>query len=641
MGNSEKIIYYLRQRKDWVKASELADYLSISERQVRKYISAINSKEEIVASGPQGYLVDHKRYDAFIALQSHSITEQESRQKYIIQKLLSHSQGYDLFDLADALFVSETTIKKDLSAIKRHIAKYKMTIIRSRNRIRLSGSEEQLRKLMYELISGYPFHTSFFQEGFRLFGIHYDYSEIQSKLKEAMQRCHLACNDFALSNLIVHLIIILNRAENGYQLPDQAENKDAQATDSYQAALLINEYFAEEYGILLNISELWNIALLIDNNISRAGQINYDNLNLRNIHKYVDEKYIAISEELIQKVEENYYLPPFKEHFIAKFILHIQNLFFRSRGKYSIKNPLADTIKLTYPLIYDMAVFIAQELKQKYDIFLNEDEIAFISFHIGSYFEGNSFAELTRVSCIFLYTDYYDFHKAVLARIRKRFEDKIALIGAASISDYQEEQKADLLIVPAGTENRFQTRSVYVKPFLDEEDFDRLERAIDELTFLKQREELKDYILNFFHERLFYKDPPFADKEDALCQMCRDLHQQGYTDAAFYHDVVSREALSSTAFHDIAVPHSLTAASTRKSFISIALFTEGMDWSDKKVVHIVALIGVNDHSRKIFSQFFDQLIHMFDDPANIKQLLYANDFDAFFHVISSFFSAEQ
>ena len=641
MKNSNKILHYLLQKKDWVKASELSNYLSISQRQVRKYISTINDKEQIIISSSQGYKVNKKKYDAFVYKQKHIPTEQEKRHKYIIQKLITHPQGYNIFDFSDELYVSETTIKKDIHNIKSFIQKYKLIIVRNKNIIQLLGNEECMRKLIYSFISDYSFNTQFFQEGFHLFEIQYDYNEIQLKLKEAMKHYHLVCNDFSLNNLTTHLIIILNRVESGYQLSESIEDHQIIHSNSYRVALMMNDYFMEEYGILFNVSELTNISLIIANNVSQSNMINYDNLNLRNIHKYVDNKYIEITKNIIQMVEENYHLFPFKESFISKFILHIQNLFFRAHNNFHVKNPLTDTIKMSYPLIYDIAVFIAQLIKQNYDIYLNEDEIAFISFHIGSYFEDNSFTKMTRVNCAFIYIEYYDFYKTTLKKLCQRFDDKIAIVKIASISDYIDEinPDIDLLILATGINNHFKIRSVYMKPFPDLEDYYKIEEIIDEISFIKQRNELKDYILNFFNEQLFYKNPPFINKEDTLLQMTKDLSNLNYTGKDFYNDVLNREALSSTAFHDIAVPHSLTAKSTHKSFISIALFNEGILWSEDKYVHVVAMIGINDNSRKIFSKFFDQLIHMFDNPANIQKLLNTHDFDEFFNVINILFSS--
>lgn len=118
MKNSHKILHYLLQKNDWVKGSELSRYLAISQRQVRKYISTINSKEQIIISSSQGYKIDKKKYDNFLYNQKHIPTEQEKRHEYIIQKLITHPHGYNIFDFADELYVSETTIKKDIQIIK-------------------------------------------------------------------------------------------------------------------------------------------------------------------------------------------------------------------------------------------------------------------------------------------------------------------------------------------------------------------------------------------------------------------------------------------------------------------------------------------------------------------------------------------
>ena len=53
------------------------------------------------------------------------------------------------------------------------------------------------------------------------------------------------------------------------------------------------------------------------------------------------------------------------------------------------------------------------------------------------------------------------------------------------------------------------------------------------------------------------------------------------------------------------------------------------------------MIGINDHSRRIFSKFFDQIIYMFDNPANIEKLLHAEHFDDFFIIINEIFQSEQ
>ena len=90
---------------------------------------------------------------------------------------------------------------------------------------------------------------------------------------------------------------------------------------------------------------------------------------------------------------------------------------------------------------------------------------------------------------------------------------------------------------------------------------------------------------------------------------------------------MAREKMSSTAFHDVAVPHSLTK-SANLSFVSIVISEEPIPW-DNHFVHIVALIGVNEDSRKVFSEVFDALIDILSDPYSVKELIQSNNFHSF------------
>ena len=76
-------------------------------------------------------------------------------------------------------------------------------------------------------------------------------------------------------------------------------------------------------------------------------------------------------------------------------------LFLRIKNNYTAKNPLTQKIKTDFPLIYDIAVYIAQILNKDYSVLIDEDEIAFIAFHIGSYLE-NSNKNQNKISCIFI-----------------------------------------------------------------------------------------------------------------------------------------------------------------------------------------------------------------------------------------------
>lgn len=208
MDNTQKIVEYLSEKKGWVKAAQLSDFLGISTRQVRKYIASINKNKKYVLSSGQGYQLDQSLYSEFIMKQKNSSSEQDYRQKYIIQKLITTPEGCDIFDLADELYVSESTIKKDLQNVKTYLKKCHISLTTRRNIIRLECSEEYKRRLMYYFVQDYSFNTNLYEDQYSLFNTEYDYKHIEQEIIKTFDHFHLNYNNFVLSNITIHLIII-------------------------------------------------------------------------------------------------------------------------------------------------------------------------------------------------------------------------------------------------------------------------------------------------------------------------------------------------------------------------------------------------------------------------------------------------
>src|SRR5690625_7453190 len=70
-------------------------------------------------------------------------------------------------------------------------------------------------------------------------------------------------------------------------------------------------------------------------------------------------------------------------------------------------------IKYAYPLIYDLSVFIANEIKKEKGFLINEDEIAYISFHIGALFERKKEVD-SKIMTTIIAPDYYGFREDLI-----------------------------------------------------------------------------------------------------------------------------------------------------------------------------------------------------------------------------------
>ena len=85
----------------------------------------------------------------------------------------------------------------------------------------------------------------------------------------------------------------------------------------------------------------------------------------------------------------------------------------------------------------------------------------------------------------------------------------------------------------------------------------------------------------------------------------------GVAEDGFYESIMDREKASSTVFGEVAVPHSLEKKSSQ-SFICVAISDSPIHW-DNTDIHMIMMIGLNEDSRKIFSEVFDKFINIISE----------------------------
>ena len=620
--------YLVKESGRWISAQVLADHAGVSTRQIRKYISTINDRCDaftLIASGPGGYCLNPELYFSYreiVDAQKHNTPA--TRHLYILQKLIvSKDGGYDVFDLADELFVSVATIEQSLKTVREKLAGYGLVLRREKDNIYLDGDENKKRALIREIISPDGYNEFALQDEVQLLTFHYHYSDFRKNIKRILTDEHgIFVNDYALNNIAMHLIVMIDRIHNGYSLNESENVSSLEDSLHHRAAAALAVHIHSVYGVTVNRTELSGLALILSNN---STTLDYNAINAQNIGKYIDEKYIQIANKVIRKIEENYFLDPFNDEFRVRFTIHVYNIFNRAKSGFSLHNPLAVKLKISYPLIYDIAVAIAQELKKDCGVHLSEDEIAYIALHVGGYFENNSQSK-NKTSCVFVYADYYDSHVAALKKLTNLFSESLHIKSIVSITQYNHESDSTDLIIST-VDGNFECPHVVIQPFLTGDDIANITKATEKIQGSKQADALKTYLLNFFNPRLFFKNPSYTDKTDAIKKLSQNVIQLGYADASLTEAVLMREAMSDTAFGSVAVPHALQG-NTYKSFLSFAISDTPIQWGAKEV-NIVLLIGVSGDSKTMFTQLFDYLVTILSNTTNVRNLSLAKDYDDF------------
>lgn len=622
--------YLVKVPNQWVSAQEIADVIGVSTRQVRKYVSDINEKDKEfhpIKSGAKGYSLDDEKYFSYknkVDLQKTDTPQ--TRQNYIIQKLISSSRGYDVLDFAEDLFVSVPTIENDLNAVRKKLKDYFLTLKRKKDFISMEGDEVAKRKLMRNLILPDSYDNFVLKDEIKLLASHYRFWDLRKNVKRILVREKgVFTNDYTLNNIVLHIIVMIDRIRNGGVLKQGDLNANPfEQTVQYNVAVKLAAYISQMCDVQISDIEIYFLMITVYNNTTI---VDFNSINIGNIDRYIDRKYIDLAKNVLGKVERIYYLDSFDNEFTTRFIIHVNNMFNRVESGYNVRNPLKAKVKTSFPLVYDIAVFIAQEFKNYYDIHLTEDEIAFIALHIGGYFE-NSLNKKNKVTCAFIYTDYYDAYKSITEKITSVFADVLTVKYIISLDQYMTEAVAVDIIIST-VDMDFSDRHIIINPFLKESDMENIRKAVMHIMKKNRFSALKTYLFNFISSELFYKNPSFSDRTDAIITMTQNAIQFGYANDSLTDNVMQRESLSDTTFYDVAVPHSLKD-DVIKSFISFAISDKPIKWGDKQV-NIITLIGVNKDSRKVFTEIFDLLIDILSESKNVKELAGTSNYKDFYH----------
>ena len=149
-NNDEKILQFL-QTSGTVNCKQIAKKLSISERTVRYCIKGLRDKGFLIDSNESGYTLRSKTKTYY--KNEYDFSNKEERINYLIEKILFSNNGIDIYDLADMIFVSYSTIEKDLLQLRKELNKYNLVLKRNDGIVSIEGSEKNKRLIISDILN--------------------------------------------------------------------------------------------------------------------------------------------------------------------------------------------------------------------------------------------------------------------------------------------------------------------------------------------------------------------------------------------------------------------------------------------------------------------------------------------------------
>lgn len=623
----EELINYLYTHNEKVTANILSKALNLSIRTIKSYIAELNMNyPSLISSSNRGYVIDKVKANSLLQYKDDIPQDYESRCIYIIKKSLLEKQDYiDIFDLCEELFISYSTLKKDIYKMNTSFANFKITFSSENNKLHIGGSEQNKRKLishvMSEEVSGNFLNLTLLQESFP----DYDLDDACTLIKDICKQHHYYLNDFSCVNFILHVTIMVSRINHGNHIINNNELIQVTNKNDEKIAKELCLALEQVFNVSFNSSEILEIYILFKNN---ANYINNEN---ENVSLLVSDEIIQITKNIIKNVDEHFFINLDSDNFITPFMLHLKNLKNRLIKNNLLKNPMLDSIKISCPTIYDISTFIAYQLTLSFHENVNEDEIAFIALHVGTEIERQK-KEETKVSCLLLCPEYLNITSTLHKKIMMDFGDQLTIQKSISFENEILGNNFDLLITTVPVLESTNYFTVLLPPFPMSYEKNKILDAIIRIENTKKSQILTNNLNFYFNEKLFYSMNEDISKSAVINELAERMINLGYVEENFKEEIWKRETASSTAFMNIAIPHPMKM-SAYKTSIGVVISHKGIDWGNQHFVNVVFMIAFNKIDNKHFHALYESLVLLFNEPIVISEIKKCKNFNDFKDIV--------
>ena len=626
-----EIFDYVRQ-DNIISVNRLASLLHVTDRTIRSDIQIINeilekNGSKIKLKRKTGYYIeinDQEKYNAFLyAIKQNKMNNLEldtsqDRIKYLLNILLYSNNYISLDDLADKIYVSKNTLQNYIKTLKNIFLKYNLEYISKTNvGIKVIGNENDKRKCLVENVLSFNFQnyvTGFTKDEYTLFeGI--DLDLLKQIIANKLTVAQIKTNDFNFKNLIIHFALMISRIQFDCYINT---NNAIKIDDNY--ANFINDIakeIEEAFDITISEGEKKYIYSHLVANTRLNDLVSNDN------------KIKALVEELLNNIyyDYNFYLRN-DEILSHDLFLHFKSILNTKSLALNKRNPLLNTIKANFPLAFDITLTCITKIFNKPPYILTEDEIGYVSLHVGAAIERCFSGSLQRKSVILVCGSGQATTRMLEARLNVFFKDKIMIVHRASYNEFINYTKRELLNIDFVI-STIPLKSNYVPTItvdfsLNNQNIEDISKFLTSISLDKMKKSNK-----FFDKNLFLHLDKIESKETLLKQMCHLMEEQNIVDNDYFDYVMERENLAKTNMNEIfALPHPMRLCA-KDTKVAVAIIDEPLTWYKQDTVQIIFLLAIKQGDQQDIEHLYDIFIEIVNNPKLQQNIIHCHDFDSF------------
>ena len=628
---TQQLIEILRESNDWISAQLLAERLNVTSRSIRNYVSSAKASAEpfdIIEASPRGYRLNTQAYATFreakAANPNASPANPRERANHVIRLIIDAKDGISLEQIAKEMHVSIATAELDLKRARDIVASCGVSISRLDGFLSLEGTEPAIRKVISLLV-----YSSLDTDFVNLYSVATRFEipklvEFKTDLIERLDFHGFIINEYGIDSVLLHVAITVDRVRSGRTLPDEPQDLGDEAA---MIAGVIQALVTRHFDVGLGQVEEAYLARQVATRVISASKSSVSTA----AQAAPEDRETLL--RVLDKVYEEYLVELRNDDLVDRLALHLGHLFYRAKFNVFSRNPIAKSIKTSYPLIFDLAVYMCSLIQKERGIAIDEDEISYVALHIGSFLERQA-QEENRVTATIVCPSYYDLHIVMRESIEKDLGDEISIESVVNRTDVDVRAiTSDIIIstIPLGVPLH---NAIEVKPFLTAQNMTDLRNLVSGIRQSRRRSKIRERLIACFREDLFFRNVPFSNPEEMIRTLGKGLTDLEIVDQDYVEGAIERERMSSTVFVDgLAVPHDMTM-SAQVPTIAIAVNEEPGKWGEQNV-NVVAFIAFAASGREEFQPVLEQFVDVFSERARMQEIIRGSkDFDGFINSLT-------
>lgn len=641
-----QILQLLMKNKDRITGENLAISIGVSSRTIRNDMKDLNHVLGEYGAGVmseigQGYYLkieDHDKFSVFLKeleqqkkeknFQNIIPSEPEDRVRYIISKLLLQSLNgrkeiIDPFDMEEELFISTSTLKKDLRTIDKILEKYDLKIsITKKEGVRIVGEETKIRYCISEYIfnsKGYfgveenQFYANVFTQE--------EMERLRKILLDAVSQYNLRLTDIAFKNILVHSLIMLKRF---------AKQKKVIYEERDMESFEIRKEFECAQNIIRKIEEVFGVDL--------GNEVYYLTQHLISSQRFLiddpedDYEYKEEIEKILQRIKTEMHIDLSDDkQLINGLAMHLGAALQRLRFDMNIRNEFLDSIKNMYPLAFELAVLAGEVIEETYKFKAKENEIGFLAMHFGAALERKGLNKKPkRKKVVIVCIAGVATAMLLKEKIEQHFGDKVEIVKTCPSHSVTQEMidEMDLILTTVELSDFHSSKIKKINLFLEEKDIETISNVLEDSA-------VKVDYRKIFRKDLFFTEKDFKNKKQVLEYITGIMQEKGYISESVKQSVFKREEMATTELGSlVAIPHALLNE-VGEAIVSVLILKKPITWENEKV-QVVLLLNIPKDKHDIWEVAFKQLYQYLIGQQGVTKLIKNRNYEAFINHLESF-----